>query len=240
MNRVILCEGKTDAILLSYYLGKTAGWKHTAPPKDLAMKARQKNENVDWYKKGTEHLMICAVGGKDNFANFFNRDIRRAILSINAFSRVVIVTDRDDRSVEEITQGVSEAFAPFFHSVQNHEWRCNPYTDQFDMEQSLESLLLVIPKEQQGALETVMLAAISEDPYDKNIVDRCESFVHDIRPEAAKYISTDRLQLKAHLSTVWAVQSPDKAFDFISEQIEAVAWEEYATLRDCFGILETI
>ena len=27
MNRLILCEGKTDAILLSYYLGKTCGWE---------------------------------------------------------------------------------------------------------------------------------------------------------------------------------------------------------------------
>jgi len=31
MNKLILCEGKTDAILLSYYLGKTAGWKSDNP-----------------------------------------------------------------------------------------------------------------------------------------------------------------------------------------------------------------
>ncbi len=28
MNRLILCEGKTDAVLLSYYLEKTCGWMH--------------------------------------------------------------------------------------------------------------------------------------------------------------------------------------------------------------------
>ena len=27
MNKIILCEGETDAILLSYYLDKVAGWK---------------------------------------------------------------------------------------------------------------------------------------------------------------------------------------------------------------------
>ena len=85
-----------------------------------------------------------------------------------------------------------------------------------------------------------MLSAISEDPYDKRIVDQCEDFVKNIRPNAAKYISTDRLQLKAHLSTVWAIQSPEKAFDFINHQIKTVSWEKYTTLHACFGILETI
>lgn len=240
MNRLILCEGKTDAILLSYYLRKTAGWECTSAPKTLDIKARQKNQSAYWYKKEAEMLMICAVGGKDNFSNFFNRDIKRAILSSGAFSRIAIVTDRDDRSVTEIERSISSDLNPFFNSIQNREWVVNEYTDQFEMKQQLESLLLVIPKHQQGALETVMLSAISEDPYDKRIVDQCEAFVESIRPEAAKYISTDRLQLKAHLSTVWAVQSPDKAFDFIDSQIKSVHWEKYNTLRECFGILEAI
>jgi len=35
MNKMILCEGKTDAILLSYYLKKTCGWTHRNAPKSL-------------------------------------------------------------------------------------------------------------------------------------------------------------------------------------------------------------
>ena len=240
MNRLILCEGKTDAILLSYYLEKTAGWKTTSALKTLDIKARQDNESAYWYKKGNEMLLICGVGGKDNFANFFNRDIKKAMLSAGACSRVAIVTDRDDRSIADIERSISNNLSPFFHSIQNRKWLVNEYVDLFNMPQQLESLLLVIPTDQQGALETVMLSAISEDPYDKRIVDQCEDFVENIRPNAAKYISTDRLQLKAHLSTVWAIQSPEKAFDFIDRQIKTVSWEKYTTLHACFGILETI
>ena len=37
MNKIILCEGETDAILLSYYLGKVAGWKFCKkPPANIA------------------------------------------------------------------------------------------------------------------------------------------------------------------------------------------------------------
>ena len=240
MNRVILCEGKTDAILLSYYLGRICGWKHTSPPQGLAIKARNKNENVDWYKKGSEMLMICAVGGKDNFHSFFSRDLRKAMIHLGAFSRIAIIADRDDRSIEDIEQRISNEFSPFFDNVKNREWCTNCYADAFGIEQNIDALLLVIPAEQQGALETVMLSAIAEDPYDRNIVEKCVSFVSDMRSHADRYITSDRLQLKANLSTVWAIQSPEKVFDFINEQINAVSWEDYKTLRDCFGILEEI
>ena len=32
----------------------------------------------------------------------------------------------------------------------------------------------------------------------------------------------------------------EKAFDFIDQQIKAVAWEKYDILRECFGVLEKI
>lgn len=39
MNKIILCEGETDAILLSYYLGKVSGWNFCRkPPVNIAIK----------------------------------------------------------------------------------------------------------------------------------------------------------------------------------------------------------
>ncbi|MBQ2986562.1 MAG: hypothetical protein IJE23_03670 [Tyzzerella sp.] len=72
MNKLILCEGETDAILLSYYLGKIAGWKYCEKaPKNIDIKKHNDNESVNWYKKGKDYLLICGVGGKDNFGRFF-------------------------------------------------------------------------------------------------------------------------------------------------------------------------
>lgn len=36
---------------------------------------------------------------------------------------------------------------------------------------------MIIPGEHAGVLENVMLSAIFEDPYDRNIVDKMASFV---------------------------------------------------------------
>ena len=89
MNKIILCEGMTDAILLSYYLDKVAGWKYCRkPPKDIAIKEdHSRGESLNWYEKDSDRLLICGVGGKDNMGSFFNNKILRTIVDAGAFSR---------------------------------------------------------------------------------------------------------------------------------------------------------
>ena len=61
MNKLILCEGKTDAILLSYYLEKVAGWKYTTKsPSGLKFKISNENESMNWYRKDQDYLLICS------------------------------------------------------------------------------------------------------------------------------------------------------------------------------------
>ena len=71
MNKIILCEGETDAILLSYYLGKVAGWKFCKkPPANIAIKPDTFEQSANWYENGDDRLLICAVGGKSNVGSF--------------------------------------------------------------------------------------------------------------------------------------------------------------------------
>lgn len=241
MNKLILCEGETDAILLSYYLGKVAGWGFCKKePKNLEIKPNNDNESVNWYKKDEDYLLICGVGGKDNFGNFFETRIKSPLVNADAFERIAIVTDHDDRSVEEIKKSLLISAGDFFTNIQDREWCDNFYQDGFGIEKLVELLLVVIPKNHLGALETVMLDAISEDLYDKNIVEKAAAFVRQMRTEADKYIWSERLQLKAHLGVTWAVQYPEKVFRIIDEQIRSVQWEKYEVLRECFGVLAEI
>lgn len=66
MNKLILCEGATDAILLSYYLERTAGWKFARkPPQGLSIRATEQNEeqirNVKWEESETLRLCFAAL-----------------------------------------------------------------------------------------------------------------------------------------------------------------------------------
>lgn len=116
-------------------------------------------------------------------------------------------------------------------------WIDNSYQDSFGQQQILSFLLLIIPTEQQGALETLLLNAISEDPYDQEIVTRSSNFVTEIAPYAKRYIGHARLELKARLGVTWAIQSPGKEFCFLDQQIRFVEWERSQVLKECFSQL---
>ena len=224
MNKVILCEGMTDAILLSYYLGRVAGWKyHRKAPSGLPIKHDEYNETVNWYKKGNDFLLICSVGGKDNMVGFFQNKIKKMIVDAGAFNRIAVVLDRDDNDIKSIEEKASNDFRPVITRMMNNEWIENTYTDGFKMEQIIEALLVTIPTDHQGALETVMLDSIAEDPYDAEIVNRTKLFVIEMRKVASKYISNNRKELKAHLGVTWAIQYPEKVFSLIDEQIKGVS-----------------
>lgn len=69
MKNIIFCEGKTDAILLSYYLGKVASWNFSKKlTNNIGLPIRNfENEEVIAYRKGENELIIWAVGGVSNF-----------------------------------------------------------------------------------------------------------------------------------------------------------------------------
>ena len=241
MNKIILCEGGTDAILLSYYLGKVSGWKFCKkPPKDIAIKEDSFEQSINWYEKENDRLLICGVGGKDKMASFFEKKILRPIVDAGAFSRIALVLDRDNKDISSIEAHASSVFKPVVASMKNNIWTDNYFMDAFSVKQKLETLLVIVPTEHQGALETIMLDSISEDPYDAVIVEKSGSFVKEIRNLAARYIYNDRAELKAHLGVTWAIQYPEKVFKLINEQIQSVKWEDSEVLHKCFGQLEKI
>lgn len=244
MNSIILCEGRTDAILLSYYLIRVYGWEYMkkTPQKHQYLKPTE-NQEINWYKKGDNYLMIFGVGGKDNFVNVIDVYLSQVLFNYekeDRFQKVVIMVDKDECSVSEIQKKHIKWLKPYAQQLKDREWRVNEYRDAFGNEQSLDALSIIIPVGKQGALETSLLEAISENEYDKVIVDRCKEFIEAIRPNAEKYITSNRLELKAHLSSVFAIISPEKVFTTLDNIIQEVPWEESRALKECFSALEML
>lgn len=241
MNRLLLCEGMTDAILLSYYLEHMSGWHFLKkPPHGLNIKCTQGNETVNWYEKGngSERLLICAVGGKDNFGRFFEEKLWRPLIDTEeSFGKLVVVTDIDGQTIEEAEDHFRKLFPPVSEHFCDRVWQTVELKSAYGIPRELQTILITIPKGQQGALERLLLEALSEDPYDKNIIESSCAFVHRIRPDASKYISSDRLQQKAELNVSFAIRSPEKVFSLIDELIRSVPWNTYTALNECFSEL---
>lgn len=244
MNNILLCEGKTDAVLISYYLGRMYGWKYEKnPPKPYKKLHLEENQNADWYKKDNSHLLIFAVGGKDNFEKVIYEYILEWLVEYKqeeSFQKLVIVQDSDNYSINEIRLRNLEWLSPYISDIKAQNWVDNSYLDAFSQQHDIQVLSIVIPKDKQGALETMILDSFRENEYDKSIVDKCCDFVENMRSEARRYIKTDRLELKAKLSTVFAIRSPEKVFSLLDEIMKGIQWEKSEVLKECFCKLERL
>ena len=244
MNKLILCEGKTDAILLSFYLGHKNQWRYIKQNKEFRIKANEvAGEFCEWYENSTDRLLICAVGGKDRFRDFFNKNIARSIIDANFFSKIAVVTDRDDRKIDAILSEIATVLAPIKVTLKQNNWQVGTYTDSYQRDETIETLALIIPTEREGALETVLLTAIAEDSTDRIIVEKSQDFIDDLRKIStirSKYLSSERLKLKAKLSVTWSIQCPDKYFDFFQDHVSRIDWDKYQTMDQCFAELAKI
>lgn len=243
MNKVILCEGKTDAVLLSYYLNKVCGFEvdKGKVTNQLTLGQNKGNESFSWYRKNNDYLGIWGIGGKNCFkkaiSEFFNV-LKKSPDTMN-YDAIAIVCDRDLEINDAI---VLSEFSGFFAEAnmifENNQIRNGDYYNSFGEKRIISTFALIIPQERFGALETVLLEALKGNDYDRKIVEKSDYFVNEIRGDAAQYIKTDRLVLKAKLSTVFAIMTPEKVFSFIDELlVTTVKWEEKEYLNELFGEL---
>ena len=72
------------------------------------------------------------------------------------------------------------------------------------------------------------------------IVESSKEYVASIAPRASRYIGKNRLKSKACLGVIWSIQSPEKIFSFIDEQIRSVNWEDSELIAQCFNKLMEI
>src|SRR5674476_448958 len=131
-----------------------------------------KGESAYWYHKNDENLLICGVGGKNNFGSFFKEKILPAMVDSDAFLRIAVVIDRDDQEEQSILDSFRLVFRPIITNIESDIWVSNYYENSYKQKSLADFLLVVIPADKEGALETLLLDAISENEYDEAIVKR--------------------------------------------------------------------
>ena len=151
MNKLILCEGKTDALLLSYYLGRMSGWKYARKgPKNFVISEDEvRGECCSWYKRDNDFLLISAVGSKDNFGQFYQDKIRSAQIDSDIFSKIAVIFDHDDESLEFLEDKVRRELPEVAYCSENGVWTDHTYQNSFGEDKQVSFLLQVIPSENE-------------------------------------------------------------------------------------------
>lgn len=241
MNNIILCEGSTDYFLLQYYMREAYQWIDDKSIQNGILKMpKQKSRNL---VKNSDILTIMAVGGCSQIGNGLRAVLERNFLSppplSNVYNKIIIVTDRDEVGTEqafmqELQQILNDYNVTYTSSISNDFWvKCSMY-NQIGLTLSFSILLLIIPFEENGAMETFLLNAISDkEPYDKAIIDECNQLVDRIDPEK-RYLTSRRYITKAKFDTYFSIRTPVEQYVERHNILKNVRWEQYNTIQTSF------
>lgn len=251
MNSVILCEGETDQILLSYYFNKCFGFEYCKQQPAIAPKKLHSNNGTEFvccYRRDDDIVVIWAVGGHSELKSAFEKILHQNKInsSLNGFySRICVMTDNDsEQELKSFWIAINKSLKNYnIHAeFQEMKWtKAKQYVD-FDEEFTIELLGLPVPNDEEGALETALLNALGERQENTYIVEKSRSTVEDLIANKDKfsddYLSSRREQVKAPLAVFLAITVPERIFQSMDKMLKSVEWSKYEKIKELFKPFE--
>lgn len=242
MNSVILCEGSSDYVLLQYYMRKVHSWQDQGNSS-----LKYQNNPSRELMRGNDRLTILSSGGCASLPNALNLVLDKIELSSpfsasESINKVVILTDRDELTTEaDFLTLIEERFQN--HSanhpapIQNNAWCDCQMVSRAGPSVSFSFLLMVIPFQDTGALETFLLNAVAQDdPYDAEIIRKGKEFVRTADPDE-KYLNKRGYKTKAEFDAYFCIRTASRQFAERQNILKNVPWENYSAIQRDFRLL---
>ena len=245
MRNVIICEGSTDFALLQYYLRKAYGWDDC---KEKILQGSSKFNRVRTLKKNNDTVSIGGVGGSSKIIPCFKSLLDSNRISAQpeeVFDKIVIITDRDEwQTEEEIKSQVTSSLAEYSivteQTIEHDKWLKCSCRNGRGQEIEFSILLLIIPFETTGAMETFLLEAVAKkDTYDAAIIEKGNKFVDGIDTER-RYLNKRRFITKAKFDVYFSVRTAAEQFVERQNILKNVEWEKYTEIQISFKKLEEL
>ena len=238
-NSCVICEGNTDSILLQYYLRKAFDWEDC--PKEKATNLfRYKDNDSRKLIKSDRSVTIVETGGVSEFIEALSKTLVYQRVSIDEyFERIIIFTDHDEvdslsRWHDKVRGLLQDANVVIVKDSENC-FVCEVETDS-NTPVSFELDTVIVPFDEEGALETFLLNSVSEkDPYDAEIIRKGNSFIEAVDAEK-RYLNHKRIITKAKFDVYFSVRTPYKFFRERQDILKNVPWEEYISVRKEFEV----
>ena len=248
MKSIILCEGETDFAFLQHFMIAVNGWsdfKNSSERPNPSFKSNVTNSESRDFTKGSDMLTIISCGGCGNIKAVFEEIIRKnqnEVYDDNRYSKIVVLTDNDEEGIEEKIVSALNSACENSVDITNNAWLNISFTDATQTQFNSELLLLIIPFDEHGALETFLLESISkQDSYDAEIIKKAKNFVDSADPDK-KYLIHRSFKTKAELYAYFSIRIDCSKYQFKQrkEILQGIPWEEYENIRNCFKELRNL
>lgn len=243
MDSIMLCEGSSDFVLLQYYMRTVYGWTDERT-QNIRLDSIKRSRTL---KKDENLLTIGGCGGCSKIIPSFEKILQRNSISAvgEAFDKIVIITDRDEVGTEEefiekINTSVQKYQLMMKDDIKNNTWLSCEYQNGHGKKQIMELLLLVIPFEDTGAMETFLLNAIANDSaYDAEIIRKGNQFVEEVDKER-RYLTKRRYITKSKFDVYFSIRTAAEQFVERQNILKRVPWEQYSQIQEEFQKLKDL
>ena len=231
MTELILVEGVSDVQLISYYLQNVYGWKHERENM-LGIEPLDEHEHIESLSKNGNQVVLCGVGGNGKFAHFVEQHRINYMVVEKDISSLLVVTDRDEATDEKIKNQINDALEQIF--VESNRWKENAIQDSFGQAKSIYTYLLIIPGNEKGALERVIIDALNDIPEETALMGEVEQFIDDLKAGLLPDLNQINNANKATVGTFFSVRYPKKVMRLFGVFISKIDWSKSASLNQLF------
>lgn len=231
MTELVLVEGISDIQLISYYLQNVYGWKHERDNM-LGIEPLDDHEHIESLSKNGNQLVLCGVGGNGKFAYFVEQHRVNHMLVEEDISSLLVVADRDEASEVKIRNQINDALEQI--SAESNRWKNNAIQDSFGQAKSIDTYLLIIPADEKGALERVIIDALNDIPEETALMGEVEQFIDALKAELVPELSQTNKANKATVGTFFSVRYPKDAMRKFGVVVSKIDWSKSTSLKQLF------
>lgn len=231
MTELVLVEGVSDVQLISHYLQNVYGWNHERDNL-LGIEPLDEHEHIESLSKNGNQLVLCGVGGNGKFAHFVERHRVNDMIVEKDISSLIVVTDRDDASDLRIRRVINNSLKRI--SVNVGQWKDNIIQDSFGQTKNIDTYLLIIPSNEKGALERVIIDALSDIPKENALIQEVIQFIDSLKGTLVPDLNQTNKANKATVGTFFSVRNPKNAMRSFGVFISKVEWSKSTSLSQLF------
>ncbi len=231
MTELVLVEGVSDVQLISYYLQNVYGWKHEKS-NILGIAPLDEYEHIESLSKNGNQLILCGVGGNGKFAYFVEQHRVNSIITEQDISSLMVVTDRDDTSDAKVGRLINNSLENI--TVKAGRWIDNSIDDFFGQTKNLNTYQLVIPANEKGALERVIIDALNDIPEETDLIQEVVHFIDSLKEKLVPELNQINKASKATVGTFFSVRDPKNAMRSFGIFISKIDWSKSESLKELF------
>lgn len=231
MTELLLVEGVSDVQLISYYLQTAYGWKHERSNR-LGITALNEYEHIESLSKNEAQLILCGVGGNGKFAYFVEQHRINNMIIEQDISSFMVVTDRDEDSNGKISRIINNSLENI--SVRAGKWVEHKVMDSFGQLKDIYTYLLVIPADEKGALERVIINALHDIPEETDLIQEVVQFIDSLKCKLVPDLNKINKANKATVGTFFSVRDPKNAMRSFGIFISQIDWSQSESLKELF------